>query len=183
MVGAFALLIVAIILLATPDAGAGGRSACAKWGDTKPARLTPPRARRAIRCFVNKARSRHGLSRIGKNRRLQRAAQKHTRYMVRHHCFSHQCPGEGSLDTRVRSSRYINGKTRSWGYGEDIGAGRKHRGTPRRVFHTWMHSPGHRANILDRDFRDAGVGFVIGLPSKRHARGGTYTVDLGYRHG
>ena len=43
-----------------------------------------------------------------------------------------------------------------------------------------MDSPGHRANILKRSFRDMGVGVVLGVPVS-DAAGATYTVDFGVR--
>ncbi|HEY2292131.1 MAG TPA: CAP domain-containing protein, partial [Thermoanaerobaculia bacterium] len=30
------------------------------------------------------------------------------------------------------------------------------------VMSTWMHSPPHRKNILDRDFKELGVGLALG---------------------
>jgi uncharacterized protein YkwD len=45
--------------------------------------------------------------------------------------------------------------------GENIAAGQT---TPRSVMDAWMGSPGHRANILSRDFTEIGVGFYSGGP-------------------
>ena len=36
--------------------------------------------------------------------------------------------------------------------------------SPQSIVTAWMNSPGHRAVILDRDFRDVGVGIVPGVP-------------------
>ena len=45
-----------------------------------------------------------------------------------------------------------------------------------------MHSPGHRANILDRRFADIGIGVATGAPIARGGeRGGTYVTDFGAR--
>ena len=41
-----------------------------------------------------------------------------------------------------------------------------------------MNSPGHRANILSRVFREIGVGFSAGTP-EAGAPGGIYTTDFG----
>jgi uncharacterized protein YkwD len=43
----------------------------------------------------------------------------------------------------------------------------------------WMDSPGHRTNILNRRFRDIGIGIVVGTPSG--PGGATYTTDFGTR--
>jgi uncharacterized protein YkwD len=44
-----------------------------------------------------------------------------------------------------------------------------------------MHSPPHRANILDPGFRDAGVGVARGFPLGGGGAAATYTVDFGAR--
>jgi uncharacterized protein YkwD len=49
------------------------------------------------------------------------------------------------------------------------------------VFKEWMHSPPHRANILDPGFRDAGVGVARGYPLGGARGSATYTVDFGAR--
>ena len=46
-----------------------------------------------------------------------------------------------------------------------------------------MSSSGHRANILNRDFRELGVGFSAGTPGGGGKSGGIYTVDFGLRVG
>jgi uncharacterized protein YkwD len=44
-------------------------------------------------------------------------------------------------------------------YGENIAYGQK---SPHDVFVAWMNSPGHRANILNPDYRDLGVAETAG---------------------
>ena len=46
-----------------------------------------------------------------------------------------------------------------------------------------MNSSGHRANILQRSFREIGIGIETGLPVRLSAAqsGATYTTDFGYR--
>jgi uncharacterized protein YkwD len=46
-----------------------------------------------------------------------------------------------------------------------------------------MKSPGHRANILQRSFREIGIGIESGLPVRLSAAqsGATYTTDFGFR--
>jgi uncharacterized protein YkwD len=51
------------------------------------------------------------------------------------------------------------------------------------VFKDWMHSPPHRANILDPSYRDVGVGVARGYPMGAGAGSATYTVDFGARSG
>ena len=67
-----------------------------------------PRSALPIRCFLNRERDQRGLSKLDSDRRLQKASQKHTEMMMKKNCFSHQCPGEGSLEARLRSVDYLS---------------------------------------------------------------------------
>jgi uncharacterized protein YkwD len=42
-----------------------------------------------------------------------------------------------------------------------------------------MNSPEHRANILQRGYRELGVGVALGTPRPGLSGGATYTVDFG----
>jgi uncharacterized protein YkwD len=45
-----------------------------------------------------------------------------------------------------------------------------------------MKSPGHKANILRREFREIGIGIAIGAPAGSSGRrGATFTADFGVR--
>jgi uncharacterized protein YkwD len=167
---------------ASPSVPEAAASGC-PGGDTKPAKLSANEARKAIICLVNRRRDNAGIGSLARDRRLQKAAQRHNKRMHGNGCFAHQCPGEGGLDTRLRSVGYLSDGLRHWSYAENIAWGRKGRGTPASIVDAWMHSSGHRANILSRDFRDLGVGFAAGTPSKRGASGGIFTVEFGLRVG
>ncbi|MGH2796416.1 MAG: CAP domain-containing protein [Solirubrobacterales bacterium] len=180
--GLLVLALTAFGIAASPLTPGAEASTC-PGADTKPAKLSANEARKAIICLVNRKRDSAGMGSLGRDRRLQKAAQRHNDRMHGNGCFAHQCPGEGGLDTRLRSVGYLSDGLRRWSYAENIAWGRKGRGTPSSVVDAWMHSSGHRANILSRDFRDLGVGFAAGTPSSRGASGGTFTVDFGLRVG
>ena len=177
---ATAALLAAAFAWASPSPAAA--SACHRFGDKKPLSLTHSQARRSIRCFLNKARKRHGLHHLGKSAKLAGAAQRHTEYMTSHDCFDHQCAGEPSLVSRLTHVNFINNLL-TWLVGENIAWGGDHHGTPRAIFHAWMHSPEHRANILQPKFESVGVGFDRGRPGNTKADAGTYTTDFGMRQG
>jgi uncharacterized protein YkwD len=174
---------IAALLFAPPMSGSASASACKRWGNDKPAHLRHGQARKALLCLVNRKRHQHNRGSLHRNKRLQKAAQKHTEYMESHHCFDHQCSGEKSPLGRLESTGYISGRLSRWAYGENIGWGLKRRGSPHQIVHAWMNSSEHRANILSGTFDDAGVGFVEGTPSNPHAHGGMYTMDFGMRQG
>ena len=176
------LAAVALLLAAGPVAPqANAATACTKYGDVAAKKLRNREARSAIRCYLNRERGKRGMSNLGRDRRLQKASQKHTNFMLYKNCFSHQCPGEGSLESRLRSVNYLLGGLLRWTYGENIAYGGGSYGTPKAIVKAWMNSPGHRANILNPAFRDVGVGFASGTPGKPKASGGIYTTDFGMR--
>ncbi len=67
--------------------------------------------------------------------------------------FSHTSPEGGSAGDRITAAGY---RWSTWG--ENIARGQQ---TPESVMDAWMNSPGHRANILNCDFKDLGVGVHI----------------------
>ena len=101
--------------------------------------------------------------------------------MVHHRYFSHYGSGGSTLTGRVGRAGYLAGAG-FYFVGENIGGGPGRRfGSPIQVFRSWMHSPPHRANMLDRKFRDAGVGVARGYPYGGGPNAATYTLDLGVR--
>lgn len=160
-------------------AGAEGASACKQWGDSRPDELTSGQARGAILCLINRKRDNAGLPSLDRDRKLQKAAQRHNDRMHGSGCFSHECSGESGLDTRLKSVGYLGGNLQRWAYGENIAWGTGSRATPGSIIEAWMNSSGHRANILSKSFREIGVGFTAGTPDSKRAEGGIYTVDFG----
>ena len=131
-------------------------------------------AERTVKCLLEARRDGGGLDRDG---RLDDAAAAHNRHMLETGCFEHECPGEPSVEGRVRRSGYGDGADR-FGYGEVLATGSM---TPAEAVRAWMDSPSHRQAILDRSFEDVGIAVARGTP--RGGPGVTYTVDLGYRSG
>ena len=132
--------------------------------------LSQSEAGDAMRCLINGARKHHGMKPLNANGDLGDAAQEHTKVMRKHHCFSHQCPGEADPYDRIRSSGYLHGSG-NYSFAENIALDTR-RSTPRQVFKRWMHSSGHRANILSGTSRDIGIGV-----SARHKV--WWTTDFG----
>jgi uncharacterized protein YkwD len=128
--------------------------------------------------MLNAKRGRHNLRPLRLNSRLSTASRGHSRAMVRHHFFSHDSRDGTSFLERIRRSGYLDGAS-SWAVGENIAWGSGRLSTPRSIASAWMHSPGHRANILGRTFRAIGIGIANGTPSGDG--GATYTTDFGRR--
>ena len=157
--------------------------ACAAYGNTAPEALSLGQARKAVLCLVNAERSKRGLSPLKRNKKLDKAAQRHNVEMLGTGCFAHECPGEPTLDDRLEQIDYIVGGLVEWAFGENVAWGLGQQGTPASVVQAWMNSSGHRANILNGDFREIGIGFNAGTPDANSDPGGVYTTDFGLRVG
>ena len=126
-------------------------------------------------CLLNTERRKRGLRPLHLSKKLSRAARRHSHSMAYHHYFAH-----GDFVGRIRSTHYLAGY-RSWIVGENIAWGSQQFGTPAAIVDAWMHSPPHRANILNRSFRQIGIGVSRGAPLPAIPDGVTYTTDFGKR--
>ena len=137
------------------------------------------RAREAVYCLMNYERKRRGLRPLEENNLIVNAATAHSGAMVRRGFFSHfgtRPPGRRLTD-RLRRSRYL--PARRFLVGENLAFANGRTGKPALMMRAWMRSTPHRVNILERKFREVGVGVKPGIPVG--ARGITYTVDFGVR--
>jgi uncharacterized protein YkwD len=166
---------VVLLVVAAPAASAAGacQSANASAGSATKRALV-----RATLCVLNAQRARHNLRPLRLNRKLSRAARRHSRAMATRHFFSHTSLSGASFVDRIRSTGYLSG-ARSWSVGENIAYGSGSRSTPRSIRNAWMNSAGHRANILRSSYRAIGIGIALGTPTG--GRGATYTTDFGRR--
>jgi len=99
------------------------------------------------------------LPSLTENDALNRAAQAHSQAMAEGDFFSHIDPSTGSTPAdRITAAGY------AWAsIAENIGMGNA---SPQAAVDGWIKSEGHRANILNPDFRDTGVGYVYDANDK-----------------
>ena len=122
--------------------------------------------------LVNIERDAEGLPPLSYDASLASAARGHSEDMGLQNYFSHT-----GLDGRTPCDRMTDAGY-SWNYcGENIAAGQP---TPEDVVDTWMASPGHRANILNPNFCDIGVGYAYVSSS---TYGHYWTQNFGRRKG
>ena len=114
------------------------------------------RGERSVIRAINRARSAHGLRKLRAGGRLARAADAHSRSMLRSNFLAH-----GAFSQRIR--RY----TRRRAVGETIAM--TSRCSASRVVRMWLNSPPHRAVLLSRTFRRVGVGRRVGRLGARRA--------------
>ncbi len=99
--------------------------------------------------LVNKQRKKRGLSAYKLKKSLSKAALIRTKELPK--CFDHTRP-DGSECFTVFEDLNISYSA----VGENIAAGQM---TPKQVVYSWMHSSGHKANILSKKYKYMGVGF------------------------
>ena len=145
--------------------------------DITPTEANEPAVREAILCLHNQIRSERGLPQLQENARLRRAAVGHADDMVRRRFFEHTTPGGATMVDRILAARYAS-RNVGWSLGENLAWGTGSLATPRRIMRAWMESPGHRANVVKRAYREIGIGVVTGTPSGGSG-GATYTADFG----
>jgi uncharacterized protein YkwD len=132
----------------------------------------------SILCLLNAERRGKGLAPLRSNAALARAAKSWANTMVARRFFAHES-GHSTVLSRVKKTGYVHG---NWSLGENLAWGSGALATPRAIVNGWMHSPGHRANILHGAFRDIGIAIKLGAPGQGLSGGATYVTDFG-KHG
>lgn len=104
--------------------------------------------------LVNKERAAQGLSALKFNAELSKVAGAKAADLRDKNYFSHTSPTYGSPFDMMKSFgiRYTAA-------GENIAKGYMN---PTSVMNGWMNSPGHKANIMNGNFTEIGVGYVSG---------------------
>jgi uncharacterized protein YkwD len=166
-----------------PAPGAvGAPGGSCSGGDLVPRGSNLGQIARATICFMNLERRSRGLGALRANRQLARAGLDHARDMVKRSYFSHETLGGGGFVGRIKARGYTSGR-RGWTVGENLAWGGGATASPRQIVQLWMNSPPHRANILNRRFRDVGLGISVGAPVKDVASAATYGTEFGVRSG
>lgn len=177
------------VALGITFAAPAAANACA-YADTRPTASTNPnpetrayenfltglRASGAVICLTNAQRTARGVPALAKNRALTAAAERHTNDMVSRRYFSHTSPEGYNALYRIRQQGYC---LASCAWGENIRWGSGSLSTPRAAVQAWMASSGHRANILNPNFRSIGVGAAPFAPNSYTGQAATYTQVFG----
>lgn len=112
------------------------------------------RVRAEMLAQVNAARKKAGAPPLRSNSKLDLAAQRHAEDMLARNYFAHESPENKTVRDRARAAGY------DWrAIGENIAEGQF---SVDEVMDTWLHSPGHRRNILDPGFKELGAGLALG---------------------
>ncbi len=164
-----AMLVCAVIAVLAPASASAAKPCEGADGALEAIGLKASRG--ATLCLLNAERTTRGIVALRTSARLTRAAQKHTDNMIARGYFAH-----GDFCARITSTGWGRHR-RSYTVGENLAFGSGDGATPRAIVAAWMHSPGHRHNILERRFRVIGIGVAAGTPAG--AAGATYSTDFG----
>jgi uncharacterized protein YkwD len=132
--------------------------------------------RAATLCLINAQRARNSAPPLTENPQLDRAAELHSLDMARRKFFEHRSPDGVEADARIVQQGYppiLVGENLAWGETE--------KSTPAAIVSMWMKSPGHRANILERGYREIGIGMAYEAPERQEVRkqAAIYTTTFG----
>ncbi len=102
--------------------------------------------------LVNSARAKENLAPLKLNLALSNVAQAKSEDMQKNNYFEHTSPTYGSPFDMIKKFGISYSSA-----GENIAKGQK---TAEAVVNAWLNSEGHRANILNKNFTDMGLGYV-----------------------
>lgn len=132
----------------------------------------------------NQARADRRLPRLCVHPILTKAARAHSQEMLDEGYFSHDSKDGETSARRLARFGYTSKGYSYYTVGENIAWGNGSSGSPDSIFKSWMNSSGHKANILNKNFRQIG----IGAPTGTYDHEGTtytgttmYTVNFGTR--
>ncbi|HEX3240906.1 MAG TPA: CAP domain-containing protein [Solirubrobacterales bacterium] len=169
----------AALASAAPAAGAAPpqgliapASACPSQGDPTDATAVQVKA---MHCMVNFARAKEGKPALNRVAALDRAAAAKSADMLRCDQFDHEACGREF----THWFEQVGYEGRCTALGENIAWGTGSLGSVRKIFSAWIHSPGHRENILG-PYTDLGVGLRVGN-LERTAGAHVWTQELGSR--
>jgi uncharacterized protein YkwD len=163
-----------------PRVGLGSEQANCSGTTLEPRAENLAAVKNATLCLLNAERAARQLAPLRSNQLLARAAAAHSRDMVVRAYFSHTSLSGADFVERIRRTGYTRA-ARSWTVGENLAWGTGTRAMPREIVQSWMESPGHRANILNRTFREVGLGVTLGVPVPDGGEGATYNTGFGAR--
>jgi uncharacterized protein YkwD len=139
--------------------------------------LDAPTAQLAMQCLTNYARAQQGLAPLQLNATLNAAGQAKLKSNVTCAEFSHTPCGQ-PFDAVFAT--YTQGAT-SYQIGENIAWGTGSYGTPRQAMSGWLHSTGHRENILTAAYAELGIGYLPAQTFEGYAGATLWSQEFGVR--
>jgi uncharacterized protein YkwD len=139
--------------------------------------LDPTTAQLAMQCLTNYARAQDSLPPLRLSTTLNAAGQTKLKSDLSCGEFSHTPCGQ-PFD--VVFTTYLQGAA-SYRIGENIAWGTGSFGTPRQTMSGWLHSTGHRENILTAAFAELGIGYLPGQTFQGYSAATLWSQEFGLR--
>jgi uncharacterized protein YkwD len=166
------VLFVALAIPMSAAAGTSGQSSIAREGSLEELVLHE----------INVVRASHGLGRLAASGGLTRAALRHSRSMVVNGYFAHESKNGAPFWKRVKV--FYSPRSNGWTVGENLAMFGGMGPAAGAIVQSWMASPPHRANLLSRQFSEAGIA-ILHDPAAGGVYGGqstwVVTLDVGAR--
>ena len=134
-------------------------------GAAESAAFKPSPEEQQVVNLTNQEREQRGLPALAINPALTISARDHAKNMAAAQTLAHTLNGS-SMTSRIKGSGY-----QYLAIGENVAFNQP---TPESVVQSWMESPGHRANILNKTFTEIGVGVANDADGKPY-----YAQDFG----
>lgn len=112
----------------------------------------------AMRCLHGYARRQARRQKLDRLEKLDTSATRKSDDILRCNQFSHDACGRDFLYW-LTNLGYVHG---CWTAGENIAWGSGELGDARSIMRAWLHSPGHKANLLSGSFSHFGISLRIG---------------------
>ena len=174
-------LALTCLAVAVPAATASAAAPCAN-ADIVPNAANVATVRTATLCLLNVERTSRGLVALRADGQLRKVAQRYSGQMVTHRFFDHVGHDGSTLSSRILGTTKYVARAATWSLGENLYWGSGSLATPQQSVTGWMNSPGHRRNVLNRKFRDIGIGITIGAPEDvSGSPAATYATEFGTR--
>jgi len=169
---AVTVLIAVGLFATTADANA---SSCGPAATLPPEASQPIAQRQALACLINEVRAEHHLRALTSQGSLAGVAGRYSRRLVTGSFFAHvDAANHSTIESRGKP--YTAGAD-IWALGENLAWATGYRSSPEQILAMWIASPGHRANLLDPQWKDVGIGIASGTPVG--AAGATYAAEFG----
>jgi uncharacterized protein YkwD len=130
-----------------------------------------------MQCLTNYARAQQGLAPLRLNATLNAAGQAKLKSDITCAEFSHTPCGQ-PFDSVFAT--YTQGAT-SYQIGENIAWGTGNYGTPRQAMNGWLHSTGHRENILTAPYAELGIGYLPAQDFQGYSGATLWSQEFGQR--
>ncbi len=120
--------------------------------------------------LINRVREENNLSPVRQASKLDTAAELHAAYMLQKGILSHSGRNNSSFDDRILNEDYAFKFA-----AENVAFGAN---SAKAVLALWMDSPPHRANLLNEDFTEIGIGIAPTLGTRPDATERYWSLSL-----